>query len=364
MASNGGLARNLTEYEAVAGTWRYLIEHRQKVAAVTPADVDAGGQAVLHPREPERRVHHQERGDAAMTVLTRLLIAIFTAGMIASCAAPGKSSDPRAISFPQLKFEIPKSERALLPNGMVVYMLEDHELPLVNLTAYIHTGSVYEPAEKTGLASITGAVIRSGGTQEMPPEKLDAELEFMASHIESSIGADSGVISMATLAKNLDRSMALFGQVLMTPAFREDRVKLAISSAIEEIRRENDDPKAVADRELRKAIYAGHPLGRYPTIKSVKNVSRADLTAFHRRYYHPNNIVLAVSGDFKKDELLAKLNSLFSGWKKEEVSLPPVGNPVPGKAETLFVRKEVSQSVIRWENWESTRTTPTSMRSG
>ena len=92
----------------------------------------------------------------------------------------------------------------------------------------------------------------------------------MASRIESSIGADSGTLSMATLTKNLDRTMALFGQVLMAPVFREDRVKLAVNRMIEEIRRQNDDPKEVADRELRKALYAGHPLGRYPTIKTCE----------------------------------------------------------------------------------------------
>ena len=83
-----------------------------------------------------------------------------------------------------------------------------------------------------------------GGTGEMPPEKLDAELEFMASSIESVISADSGNVSMATLVKNFQRTLDLFAQVLMTPAFREDRVKLAINKSIEALRRQNDNPKA------------------------------------------------------------------------------------------------------------------------
>lgn len=231
---------------------------------------------------------------------------------------------------------------------MVVYLLEDHELPLVNMTAYIHTGSIYEPADKTGLAGLAGAVLRNGGTRDIPPEKLDAELEFMASSIESGMGADAGNVSMATLAKNLDRTMELFAQVLMNPAFREDRFSLAANSAIEAIRRQNDDPKGVANRELQKALYAGHPLGRIPTVDSVKRITRGDLVEFHRSYFRPNNIMLAVSGDFKKDELLARLEKLFGNWKPEGVTFPPVGEPAPpAKTETLFVRKEVSQSVIR-----------------
>ena len=283
-----------------------------------------------------------------MITWKRISILLVTIISLASCAAPGASVTPRTMTFPPLKFEIPKSERAVLPNGMIVYLLEDHELPLVNMTAYIRVGSIYEPADKVGLAGITGAVMRSGGTRGIPPEKLDAELEFMASSIESSIGADAGNLSMAALAKNFDRTSELFAQVLTAPAFREDRVKLAVNKTVEALRRQNDDPKGVANRELTKALYAGHPLGRFPTIGTVRNISRDDLEEFHRRYYHPNNIMLAVSGDFKKDELLARLTGLFGNWEKEEIQFPPVGAPAPAvKPETLFVRKEVSQSVIR-----------------
>jgi zinc protease len=283
-----------------------------------------------------------------ITIFTRLFILLAAVLALASCAAPGQTANPRTMTFPPLKFEIPRSERAVLGNGMVVYMLEDHELPIINMTAYVRVGSNYEPADKVGLAGLTGAVMRSGGTGEMPPEKLDAELEFMASSIESIISADAGNVSMATLAKNLQRTLDLFAQVLMTPAFREDRVKLAINKSIEALRRQNDNPKEVADRELRKALYAGHPLGRQPTIQTVNNISRDDMIDFHRRYYHPNNIIMTVSGDFRKDELLARLTAVFGSWEKKDVDFPPVAEPLPqAKTEILFARKEVSQSVVR-----------------
>lgn len=288
-----------------------------------------------------------------MIIVTRLIIArlfgtLLIAALLTSCVPRARIADPRAVAFPPLAFEVPKSERAVLENGMVVYLLEDHELPLVNVTAYVNVGSVYEPADKVGLASLTGAVMRSGGTLETPPEKLDGELEFMASSIESSIGADAGNLSLSTLAKNLDRTLELYAQVLTAPAFREDRLKIAVNKTVEALRRQNDDPKGVADRELRKALYAGHPLGRHPKVDTVKRISRDDLVAFHRRYYHPNSIILAVSGDFKKSELLAKLTTLFGSWRREEVAFPQVGEPAPAaKPETLFARKEVSQSVIR-----------------
>ncbi|HEY6007480.1 MAG TPA: pitrilysin family protein [Geobacteraceae bacterium] len=267
--------------------------------------------------------------------------------LLAGCATPQKVADPRTMTFPQLVFKVPTSTRAVLDNGMTVLMYEDHELPLVSMTAYVRTGGIYEPADKAGLAALTGTVMRSGGTRELPPEKLDAELEFMASGVEAGIGAEVGNVSLATLSRNIDRTLEIFAQVLREPEFREDRVTLAKNSAIEGIRRQNDDPKGIANRELRKALYPGHPLGRFPTIKTVEAIGRDDLVAFHRTYFHPNNIILAVAGDFNRDELLKKLAKAFAGWDKEQVALPAVGEPPPITPEVLFAQKDVNQSVIR-----------------
>ena len=206
----------------------------------------------------------------------------------------------------------------------------------------------YEPEDKVGLARLTGAVMRSGGTQQTPVEKLDAELEFMASSIESSIGADMGTVSLTTLKKNLPRTLELFGQVMMQPVFREDRVVLAKKRTIEGLRRQDDDPKAIAGRELTRALYAGHQLGRIPTIESVTRITRDDMLAFHKRYYLPNNVMLAVSGDIGRDELLTLLGTVFNGWQRGEIVFPAIDPPrMELKSAVLFARKDVNQSVIR-----------------
>jgi predicted Zn-dependent peptidase len=283
-----------------------------------------------------------------MNRVNRLLLIAVTAVSLFGCATQQKIVDPRTMTFPALRFEIPKSERLQLANGMVVYLLEDHELPLVSMTAYINSGSIYEPAEKAGLAGLTGAVMRSGGTKDTPPEKLDAELEFMASSIETSIGADMGNASLSCLKKNLEPTLALFADVIMNPAFREERVTLAKNQTLEALRRQNDDAKGVAGRELRKALYANHPLGRYPTIDSVKNITRDDMAAFHKRYFHPNSTILAVAGDFDKKDIISRLEMAFAGWKKEPVDYPPVAQPRQEiKPEVLLAKKEINQSVIR-----------------
>jgi len=276
-------------------------------------------------------------------ILTVLLI--FSLPLAASA---GELPDPRSLTFPPLNFVVPKAERILLDNGMVVYLMEDHELPQVSISALIRTGSVFEPDLKVGLAGLCGAVMRSGGTTSTPPQKMDDELEFMASSIESSIGSDMGSVTMGTLARNLERTLQLFAQVLMEPAFREEKVELARKQAIESLRRQNDDPKEIADRELGKAIYRGTPLGRVPTFATIGAITRDDMVNFHGKYYHPDNVILSVAGDFNTGEMTAALKRVFAGWKRGTVEFPAIKEPVTEfRPEVLHGQKDVNQSVIR-----------------
>jgi len=309
-----------------------------------------------------------------MKSINRLLLIVFSVVLVAGCAttqgsptlgtmtqvAPTQGgahqdgavtteiANPRTMTFPALAFEIPKSERVQLKNGMIVYLLQDHELPIVNMTAYLNGGSIYDPPGKVGLASLTSVALRSGGTQSTPPDELDRELEFMASSIESSIGSDSANVSLSTLTKNLDRTLALFAELMMKPAFQNSRVELARLHAFEGIRRQNDDPKGIAGRELNLAIYPDHPLSRIPTVASVKAITRDDMIDFQKRYFYPANMVLAVSGDFDREQFLKNLETLFAGWPNRTASFPPVQPPTDDPvAAVLHVQKEVNQSVIR-----------------
>jgi len=278
-------------------------------------------------------------------LLLSILVLLF---LLAGCSTTPKAVDPRALAFAPLTFSIPKSDRITLKNGMRVYLLEDHELPIINMTAYITTGSIYDPPEMSALAGLTGELVRSGGTESLKPAALDAELEFMASAIESSIGEDIGTLSLNTLTKNLDRTLELYADVLMKPGFDQSRIDLAKNRTIDALRRQNDDPKGIAGREFKKAIYENHPLGQVATIESVSLINRQAMVDLHRKYYTPKGMILAVSGDFNRKELLAKLEQLFGGWQPEEPQLPAVKVPEMNAAkQVLLAKKQVSQSVIR-----------------
>lgn len=252
--------------------------------------------------------------------------------------------------FKPLNFVPPKVDRVVLENGMIVYLLEDHDLPLFNVTARIRTGAVYEPPEKAGLANLTGYVLRSGGTVSMPADKMNEGLEFMAASVETSIDRESGSASLSALKKDIDKGLKIFADVILNPAFPEDKIKMRKDEVIESIRRENDNPSQIALREFRRIIYdSKHPYSRKVdgTLETIEKITRDDMVTFHRKYFHPNNIILGISGDFNKDEIIRKLNAVFTGWKKEEIRFPEVPKVESRFEKSVnYVYKDINQANV------------------
>ncbi|KKO19744.1 MAG: insulinase family protein [Candidatus Brocadia sp.] len=268
-------------------------------------------------------------------------------------AGKPESEGARMVSgftFKPLNFVPPKVDRATLENGMIVYLLEDHDLPLFNISMRIRTGAVYEPPEKAGLASLTGYVMRSGGTTAMPADAMNKELEFIAASVETSIDRESGSASLSVLRKDIDKGLKIFADVIMNPAFPEDKIKMRKDEVLEAIRRENDNPSQIAHREFRRIVYESrHPYSRKVegTPETIAKITRDDLVSFHKDYFRPQNSILGISGDFNKDEMIRKLNAVFSGWKKEDVRFPEVPR-VESRFEksVSYVYKDINQANV------------------
>jgi len=294
--------------------------------------------------------------------MRRLIISLLLVivSITATFAGELPKADPRNMTFPELRFEIPQAERVVLECGMPVYLLRDTELPIINMTAMVRTGSVYEPNSKSGLAGMTGTLMRSGGAGGLTPEKMDDELEFMASAVESGIGIDMGTVSLTSLTKNLDRTLRIFRDVLLSPDFSEKRIEIARNQAIEGLRRQNDDPKEIAGREIGRAIYAGHPLGSVATFDSIASITRQDMLDFHGRFFRLDNMILTVAGDFDRTALLKELNSVFGPLsKKAALAVPMIPQPqsLP-HPEVIYAKKDVNQTVIRMGHLGLTKDSP------
>jgi zinc protease len=253
--------------------------------------------------------------------------------------------------YPALdEIKIPKVETVTLPNGMQLYLLPDDTLPIVTGRALVRTGNLFDPPEKIGLAGIAGSVLRIGGTASRPSDEIDQELESMAASVEAGIGESSGTANFWTLKENLPRVLEIFADVLMHPAFRQDKIDFTKQQIRSGIARRNDDASGIASREFGNLIYGKNtPYGWEIEYEDVDNIDRADLEAFYKRYFFPANITLAVYGDFSPDEIKTAVEKAFADWTAKQPA-PPTFPPVEAKDEgkVYFVNKtDVNQSNIR-----------------
>jgi zinc protease len=264
-------------------------------------------------------------------------------------SAVGSQADPRDMRFEPVEFHPPDPDRVVFENGLVVYLLEDHELPLVTVSATIKTGGWLDPSEKIGLASLTGVTMRTGGTQGTPAAELDEELERLAAHLSVSIGVESGVATLDVLKKDVGRGLRIFADVLRAPAFDPARLELGKLQAKEMIRRRQDQPQSIAAREFAKLLYGPtHPFARESSVNSISGISRDDVVAFHAATFHPNGIILGVTGDFEKGDMLAKLRELFGDWapgKVSPIAFPPV--LAGADRDVRFIGKGTAQTHLR-----------------
>jgi predicted Zn-dependent peptidase len=291
-----------------------------------------------------------------LTVLASVAVLLLT-GFPAGTQADhlkALSPGPREMKFQPVRFTPPEPARVVLENGMVVYLLEDHELPLITMTATLRAGGWLDPPDKIGLASLVGLVMRTGGTARQSAEGVDEELERLSARISVGIGPEAGGASLDVLKKDFDRGLEIFADILMTPAFDPARVELAKLQAIEGIRRRQDQPQSIAGREFSKLLYGpNHPLARESSIESVSPISRNDLLAFHAAYIHPNGVILGVTGDFDKGPLLAALRKRFGGW---------ASGPVPVMPQAVVEAEE--QNAPRVVRFIGKGTTQTHVRAG
>lgn len=256
------------------------------------------------------------------------------------------------LEFPQLgDIEFPPYERYELSNGLVVYLMEDHELPLISGSATFSAGTRFEPAEKVGLGNVMGDAMRLGGTENLSPDQLNQELEQRAAAIETSLGQVSGSASFNALSEDIDTILRLFADVIKYPAFANDRIELLKTQYSGTIARRNDDPAGVASREFRKLVYgAESPYARTLEYTTLSAVSRSDIIDFYNASIRPDRTILGIVGDFDPDQLKGLIEQYFGSWQAigeplDISELPPTTQTQTG---TYFIEQpQLTQSYIQ-----------------
>lgn len=299
-------------------------------------------------------------------LLLALVLLAAPAALLAQTGQPqGVPAHPKELKYTSLTYTPPKraSYRHVLSNGVVVYAVEDHDLPLINVSTLVRTGSYLEPADKVGLASLVGNQMRAGGTQKMTAEQFDEAADFLAAQLSSGVGSTQGNANLNLLAKDLDKGLGLYFDMLRTPAFQEDRLKLAKSQILQALERRNDNTTLIEAREWGRLLQGSeHFSTKDATKASIESITRQDLIDFHQKYFQPAGFIIAASGDFKTPELLAKLEAAFKGWPSNKMTVPDVPKPTQTPVAGIYTvnKPDVNQGRVSIGHVGSTRDNPDS----
>jgi len=294
-----------------------------------------------------------------MKKLNLLLILILFTSLF-QLAEAQKSWDE--IEYPPLNgFEKPDVEIFELDNGITFYLVEDVELPLINLRVLVRTGGVLVTNEKTGLQSIAGTVMRSGGTTSISGDALNELLEDRAARMETGIGLTSGSASMNVLKDDFDDLLPVFIDLLQNPAFPEDRIDLAKTQQKSGITRRNDETIPIGIREFQKLIYGNESVyARNTEIETVDNITREDLVDFHARSFVGENMMIGVIGDFSAEEIKPILTDAFSAIPEGdplELEFPEINYEYENTINFVD-KRDVNQSFVMLGHIGGTRENP------
>jgi predicted Zn-dependent peptidase len=283
-------------------------------------------------------------------MIVKKIVIGLSAALAVSAWAAEIPDRPEKLKFPKLQYEPPVGAdyRVQLKSGPVVYLVPSTELPLVNLSIRVRTGKYVVPAGKEGLAAAAGGLLASAGTKDRTAEELQERLAFLAARLSSSVGETSGGVNLNLLSKDLDEGMKILREVLTEPRFQQDRLDLLKKQSLSAMKQRNDDSRGLEGRNRLRLGYGENFFrNRLPTKASIESLTRADLRQFHRDWFHPANFVVAVSGDFKRAEMIARLEKLFAKWPFKGKKAPAIPtNKTIAKPGIYFLDKQVNQGRV------------------
>jgi zinc protease len=268
---------------------------------------------------------------------------------------------PAELAFPEEAFraqqpvageakgvKAPALDRFKLPNGISVFLVERHNLPLISLSVEFEGGSTVDPKGKEGLASVCAGLM-SEGTQALDKIAFEETLADIASDVNSGAGADEHTVSMGTLSKNLDATLDLWADTILKPGLRQGELDRNLKRRVAGLAQIKGSPAGVAGRLSPSVIYGpDHVFGRFATEASLTAITLADCRKFVADHVKPQGARLFAVGDITKPELIQKLSTRFKGWEGRGVAVAKPGKPQPRKGKIFFVDvPNAAQSVVQ-----------------
>jgi DNA-directed RNA polymerase len=238
-------------------------------------------------------------------------------------------------------FQMPAYEQLKLGNGLTVFLLPQHEVPLITVQATVRAGAVND--SQAGLSQLTSQalLLGAGGKSKAEIEQL---VDFLGASLSSQSSVEGSSLQANFMAKDAQQMLAMLHSVLTQPSFEQAEFDKLKARQIAAVAQAKESPRMVMDQYFNKLVFGAHPYGNASsgTAESLKGISQQQVKNFHQSYYQPANTSISVVGDFKPDVMKAQLQKLFSDWKNGDTVKQPdltASLPKTDKAKVLLVNK-------------------------
>ncbi len=256
---------------------------------------------------------------------------------------------PKGGAIPRIT--LPELQKAKLHNGLNVWLVEDHELPIVALNLVFRSGTDHDPLDRAGLVTMTADVMDEGTTTRTALQIAD-ELDFIGANLSINAFTDGTTITLNTLTRHLDKALEVYADVIVNPTFPEKEFERLRQQRLTSLLQQKDRPATIAGLIFGRVLYGDkHPYGlnQSGSEQSVRSMTRADLVKFYETYYRPNNATLIVVGDVTLEAIRSKLELLFASWKPASIPALRLNPPPPITERTVYLvdKPGAPQSEVR-----------------
>jgi len=261
---------------------------------------------------------------------------------------------------PAPKLMLPVAKVFKLQNGLAVYLIERHKLPLVSAHLVVTGGNAVNPPDKPGLASFAADMLNEG-TTKMSSLEFASAVEQLGASVNSDASEDSSSLALETLIKNDDPAFALFSDAALHPAFAADEIERVRSSRITTLLQQKDSPQALVGQIYSKVLFGNGPYGFTPlgTEEATKAATREDLLGIWKKTAVPSNSALVIAGDLTEDQARALAQKYFGGWTGDGFTAPVPSSPAPPSPAVYISDKPGSpQTMLFAVGVGAARTTP------
>jgi zinc protease len=263
---------------------------------------------------------------------------------------PDRSTPPALGTAPQLN--LPQIQKRTLSNGLPVWLIEAHAVPLVQVNLLIKAGASDDPAGKYGVSSLTAAMLDEGAGTRTALQIAD-EAEFLGANLVTTSGFDASAIRLNVPVSRLKEGLALMADVALRPTFPTEELERVRKERLTALLQAKDDPASVAPLAFARTVFGAshrYGTGAVGTETTLKAFTAADLKTFHTAMYQPANATLIAIGDIQAADAIAQLEAQFGKWPNGAAvqrRLPPAASPVAARQITIVDIPGAAQSQIR-----------------